>query len=468
MLLSENLLSKIINKGLSCGADFCEVYAEESLAYQMEIKDSKTTYISGKDSGIGIRLLYGNEELYTYTNNFNEKNLIELVEQLSFLKKRKLQQKLLDQTSFTPTFISEFPNIYLDKDLEGKKNLLQKIDKNLRSEHALISQVLLSLIGRQKQVQIANSEGLLSFDFRPYHFFKAISIAEHQGEKESGHATDGIAGDQSFFSEDTLNELTIKSGKQALKNLKAEKAPAGVFPVIINSGFGGVIFHEACGHGLETTSVEGGKSVFADKLDQKISNSCVTAYDDGTLKGKYGFINSDDEGMKAQKTTLIEKGVLKNYMVDRLGFQKTGYKKTGSARRQNYKSPPASRMRNTYIGAGESNLEDMIKDIDEGLFAESLGGGSVTPGTGNYNFAVTEARWIKKGKLGTPVKGASLIGNGLETLSKIQKVGKDLKLSPGHCGSISGWVPVTVGQPPILVSELTVGGQSKAGEGSFK
>ena len=171
----------------------------------------------------------------------------------------------------------------------------------------------------------------------------------------------------------------------------------------------------------------------------------MTAYDDGTIKGKYGFLNVDDEGMKTQKTTLIEKGVLKNYMIDKMGSQKTGYKKTGSARRQSYKYPPTARMRNTYIDAGESELEDMIKDVDFGLFAESLGGGSVTPGTGAYNFAVAEARLIKNGKLGPAVKGASLIGNGLDTLSKIKKVGKDLKLGPGTLwiykwfGACDGW-----------------------------
>ncbi len=468
MLLSKSLISNIINTGLSAGADFCEVYAEETLAYQMELKDSKATYVSGKDFGVGIRLFYGNEELYTYANDLDENNLIQLVKNLSSLKTRKIQKPLLDEEPFVNPFIYEFPKKFQDKSLEDRKKLLQKLDKDLRSTNSFISQVILSLTGNQKRVQIANSEGLLSFDSRPYQLFKVMSVAEDQGEKETGLISKGVAGIQTSFSEDSLRELTVKSGQQAVKNLKADKAPAGAFPVIINNGFGGVIFHEACGHGLETTSVADKKSVFADKLGEKISNSCVSAYDDGTIKGEYGFLNVDDEGNASQKTTLIEKGVLKNYMVDKIGSQKTGYKITGSARRQNYKYPPTSRMRNTYIAAGESSLEDMIKDIDFGLFAESLGGGSVTPGTGSYNFAVTEARLIKNGKLDKVVKGASLIGNGLDTLSKIKKVGKDLKLSPGHCGSISGWVPVTVGQPPILVSKLTVGGQSDSKEGSFK
>lgn len=467
MLVSQSFLSRIINAGLAQGADFCEVYVEESLAYQMNLQDSKVTYMSGKDRGIGVRLLFGNEELYTYSNNLNENSIIQAIKNISFYKQKNKTQTHTESEPPVFSFVQEFPQDYKKAGLENQKTLLKKIDKETRQLGSSISQCLLSLRGTHKTVQVANSEGLLAVDFRPYQFFVAESIAEQEGEKERGVFTRGCT-DSDPLSGDILKEVAFKSGKQALSHLKIDKAPGGVFPVIINKGFGGVIFHEACGHGLETTAVADKKSVFSDKLGTSIADPCVTAYDDGTLKGEYGFLNCDDEGHLAQKTTLIEKGVLKNYMVDRLGSQKTGYQKTGSARRQNYKFPPTSRMRNTFIAPGNSRLEDMIKDIDFGLFAESLGGGSVTPGTGAYNFSVTSARLIKNGKLDKPVKGASLIGNGLDTLSKIKKVGSNLELAPGHCGSISGWVPVTVGQPPILVSELTVGGQSQKKASSFK
>ena len=263
-----------------------------------------------------------------------------------------------------------------------------------------------------------------------------------------------------LFTRDKLIPLAHKSGNQALVNLKADYAPAGNFPVIINKGFGGVIFHEACGHGLETTSVAEKASVFSDKLGQKVADSCVTAWDDGTIPGTYGFLNTDDEGRPCKKTLLIEKGTLKNFMVDDMGSLKTGYAPTGSGRRESYRYPPASRMRNTFIAPGNSTLEEMIKDIDEGFFAKTLGGGSVTPGTSSYNFSVTEGFWIKNGKIQKPLKGASLIGDGLSTLKRIKKVGKDLELAAGTCGSVSGMIPVTVGQPPILVSDLTLGGRA--------
>ena len=459
MLISETVLSSVINSALSQGADFCEIYVEDQISSLMDLKSSQIEYISGRDKGAGIRLFYGNEELYTYTNSLDEKSLMKSLNSLTSFKGPFLDKtKLLSKEPVVFSFKQEFPQA-LQTDLAKEKKLLQKLDKDLRGSSSLISQCELSLKRLDKRVQVANSEGLLSFDRRPYFMFRVSSIAEDKSQKERGFQTIGRTGDPEFLDEELMRTASRKSKKIALQNLRAEPAPAGKFPVIINKGFGGVIFHEACGHGMETTSVAEGFSIFADKLGEKIADSCVTAYDDGGIKGKYGFIEKDDEGRPAQRTCLIEKGVLKSYMADKLGSQKTGYKMTGSSRRQNYKFAPTSRMRNTYIDKGDSSLDEMIKDIDYGLFAENLGGGSVAPGTGNYNFSVASGFLIKKGRLDKPVKGASLIGNGLDTLSKIKKVGRDLKLAAGHCGSISGLVPVTVGQPPLLVSELTVGGQ---------
>ena len=460
MLISKSVLSNVINFALSKGASFCEIYAEESLSSFMELKSSQTEYISGRDKGAGLRLFYGNEELYTYTNSLDEKNLLKALESLTSLKRKSPgKKKLLHKEPFISSFTQEFPKEFKTS-LEKEKTFLQKLDKKLRAKSSSISQCHFILKRTDKRIQVANSEGLLSLDVRPYFLFRVSSIAEDKNQKEVGFHVMGRTGDPYFLDESALVKVGEKAFKMALRNLKADPMPAGKFPVIINKGFGGVIFHEACGHGMETTSVAENFSVFANKIGQKIASSCVSAYDDGTIKGEYGFINTDDEGQQTQKTCLIKGGVLKSYMVDKIGSQKTSYKMTGSSRRQNYKLPPTSRMRNTYIDRGDSSLEEMIKDIDYGLFAETLGGGSVAPGTGNYNFAVASGRMIKKGRLDKYVKGASLIGNGLDTLSQIKKVGRDLELAPGHCGSISGWVPVTVGQPPLLVSELTVGGRN--------
>jgi TldD protein len=231
-------------------------------------------------------------------------------------------------------------------------------------------------------------------------------------------------------------------------------------PVIIDNGFGGVIFHEACGHLLETTSVEKKASVFWDKLGEEIAHPSLTAIDDGTLSGEWGSLTMDDEGMPTQRTVLIKDGVLKNFISDRLGELKTGHKRTGSGRKQSYKFAPASRMRNTFIQNGSSHNDDIFSSVAHGLYAKKMGGGSVDPSTGQFNFSVQEGYFIKDGKITTPVKGATLIGTGPEVLRKISMVGQDLKLMAGMCGSVSGSIPTTVGQPLIKVDEILVGGEA--------
>lgn len=301
---------------------------------------------------------------------------------------------------------------------------------------------------------------MLAEETRQYCYVVCSTVAEGNGLREYGMAREGSLASSDYFETLNYKKLGEDAARTSVVNLKANFAPATEMPVVIANGFGGVIFHEACGHGLETTTVASGSSVFSDKLGQKISNDCVTAIDDGTIPNIYGSLSIDDEGYPTQKTTLIEKGILKSFIVDHMGARKTGYKRTGSGRRQNYKFAPASRMRNTYIDKGDSSLEEMISDIDYGLFAKNMGGGSVNPSTGGFNFSLMEANIIRNGRIEEPVKGASLIGTGIDTLSKIVKVGRDLHLVYGHCGSISGLVPTTVGQPAILVSRMTVGGRA--------
>ena len=230
--------------------------------------------------------------------------------------------------------------------------------------------------------------------------------------------------------------------------------------MVIDNGFGGVIFHEACGHLLETTSVEKKASVFWDKMGEKIAHSALTAIDDGTLAGEWGSLSIDDEGMPTEKTTLIQDGILKTFLCDRMGEIKTGHRRTGSGRRQSYKFAPASRMRNTFIEKGPHSLNEIIGSIPHGLYAKKMGGGSVDPSTGEFNFSVQEAYLIKDGKITTPVKSATLIGTGPEVMSKISMVGNNFSLMAGMCGSVSGSIPTTVGQPCIKVDEILVGGEA--------
>ena len=241
--------------------------------------------------------------------------------------------------------------------------------------------------------------------------------------------------------------------------LDAKSAASGKFPVVLDNKFGGVIFHEACGHGLEATSVAKGNSVYAGKLGEQIASTVVSAVDDGTVQNEWGSLSFDDEGNHTTRNLLIENGILKNYMVDELNARRMNMPATGSCRRESYKFAPTSRMTNTYILNGNSKFEDMISSIDYGIYAKYLGGGSVNTATGEFNFAVQEAYLVKNGKIEEPIKGATLIGTGLDVLKKIEMVSDNFDSGEGMCGSVSGSIPAGLGQPALKVSEITVGGK---------
>lgn len=461
MIINDSTLERVLDAGLSQGADFAEVYAENTYESRFILSDSKPTEgMVGRLYGAGIRLFYGKEVVYVYTNDLTEASLIETANAAAaaFKATSQTQRSPLVLTNYDS--IHNFKTVPWDVSKDTKIGYLYRIDKAARAFNSAVNQVKGSLTETHKQVQIANSEGVHSNENRQYARTFAFAYVEGDGLKEAASHNVGALAGSDFFETVNFEELATKAAKRALQNLNADFAPAGEMPVVIDNAFGGVIFHEACGHGLETTSVAKDASVFCGKLGEKIGNDCFTAIDDGLIEKENGSSMIDDEGYATQKTTLIEKGVLKSYLVDKMGSIKTGYTPTGSGRRQNYRFAPTSRMRNTFIAAGDSSREEMIKDVDHGIYCVNLGGGSVTPGTGAYNFAVSEAFLIKNGKVDKPVKGASLIGTGIDTIKNVVKVGSELKLAPGTCGSMSGWVPVTVGQPPILVSSLTVGGRA--------
>lgn len=260
-----------------------------------------------------------------------------------------------------------------------------------------------------------------------------------------------------FIENLNLEHYAREAARIAVTMLDASPCPSGKFPVIIDNEFGGVIFHEACGHGLEATAVAKKHSVFADRLGQQVAPEIVTYIDDGTLKNEWGSINIDDEGELSRKNVLIENGILKGYLIDKFNSRRMGMESTGSGRRESFRFAPTSRMTNTYIAPGKSSPEEIISNTENGIYTKYMGGGQVNTTTGDYNFAVMEAYEVKNGKLGKPLKGATLIGNGPKTLQKVDMVGNNLGHGAGMCGSQSGSIPVNVGQPMIRVSEITVG-----------
>ncbi|MGZ3747831.1 MAG: TldD/PmbA family protein [Pseudobdellovibrionaceae bacterium] len=461
MIVSQHILQKALDAALSTGADFADIFIEDTYSSQLGLLGAKPeTAIVGQIYGAGVRLFFGHEVVYVTTNDLSEIGLVRAALTAAQSHNQGGGKKSMPLLQVPFDSIHTYGEKPWEIDREKKFNWLYSLDQHARVASTLVTQVEAMLHEKFQKVQIANSKGLMAYDERAYSRVNVEVFVEKDGVKESSSEREGHMGTSEIFDKLDLKKMAEDNVNRAVLLTTAKYAPAGEMPVVIDNSFGGVIFHEACGHGLETTSVAKGASVFCGKIGQKVANECVTALDDGTIENGWGSLNIDDEGNKTKRTVLIENGVLKNYIVDEMGSRQTGYAVTGSGRRQSYKYAPASRMRNTFINAGKDSFEEMIRDVDYGLYAKNMGGGSVNPGTGDYNFQVREAYIIRKGRVEEAVKGACLIGRGIDTLGKITKVSKDLKLATGMCGSVSGIIPAAVGQPQILVSKLMVGGRA--------
>lgn len=457
-LLKSTIAHDVIAHGLSLGADFVDVFIEKTQNENLVFKNSRAEDTqSGTIFGIGIRLIQGTEVLYGYTNSIEREELLRITTLLGARIGKKGNPASINFEKLT---YSKVP-VLQDKEIDAKEKLsyLKKIDDRLRKDEK-VAQVMLSYTKKKQIIEVYNSDGMFATEERPYiRLFHQVVMKDGKLQSEASYGPGAIGGWE-FMQNLNQEEIVDTLLKQASTMLYASPCPAGKMPVVIDNAFGGVIFHEACGHLLETTSVEKKASVFWDKMGEQIAHGSLTAVDDGTIDGEWGSLSIDDEGMPTQRTTLIENGVLKRFISDRVGEMKTGHKRTGSARRQSYKYAPASRMRNTFIEKGSYEMDDLFQSVSDGLYAKKMGGGSVDPSTGQFNFAVQEGYLIKNGKITTPVRGATLIGTGPEIMTKISMVTKDLKLMAGMCGSVSGSIPTTVGQPQIKVDEILVGGEA--------
>lgn len=461
-MLSNDIAQKVIDQGMSLGADFVDVFVEENQASTIQMLSSQVHEINaGVDFGIGVRLIYDNDVVYGYTNSKKLDDLITLTNQLGALNKKPAQAKAQSLAHKTTNDIHPVAK-GLDNDLplEQKVAYLTNIDGWVREESEKIAQVNIRAIQRKQRVHIFNSEGLDISDIRHYMRFGIMALAQDGNEQHSAFEGPGALKGWEFSNEIDTKAISKEVARIALTKLTATPCPAGKMPVVIDNGFGGVIFHEACGHLLETTSVAKKASVFHDKMGQMIANPVVSAVDDGTIASKWGSINIDDEGMETQNTQLIKDGKLVGFLSDRVGAAKCDIPRSGSGRKQSYKFAPASRMRNTFIEAGKDKFEDMIGSIEKGIYCKKMGGGSVMPGTGEFNFSADESYLIENGKITKPLKSATLIGKGEDILTKISMVSDNLELSAGMCGSVSGAIPTTVGQPAIKVDDILVGGQA--------
>lgn len=461
-MIDKKTLSDLIAIVMHGGADFVEVFAEHSKNDVISYSNKKIENVADTVvSGVGIRAFVGTRTFFACTTDLTPSGLKECA---------------LRVAQAVGGSVDKIPEFYLAERINANINPIKVLPSDVpaavRAEllrngcqkaydyDSKIIQVAGNLISYDKQFIVANSEGLYTGDrqVRTRMFIQAV--ASDGSENQVGSCSPGRSMGIEVFDLFKPEDIGTEAARQAMVNLSAVPCPAGRMPVAIENGFGGVIFHEACGHSLEATSVAIGMSQMAGKLGQQIANPKVTAIDDGTIPNAWGSCNIDDEGNPMVRRVLIKDGILNSYMIDRLGSRRMGMPHTASGRRQSYAYETTSRMTNTFIDNGPDKNEDIIASIDNGIYCKAMGGGSVNPFTGAFNFAVNEGYIIRNGKICEPVRGASLIGTGSEVIQKIDMVGQNLATAQGMCGSSSGSVPTDVGQPLIRVSDITVGGKA--------
>jgi len=461
-MISKKLSIEVINTALSTGADFAEIYYEDSKTKAITVENGKVESVaSGRVNGVGIRIEKETKSVYGHTNDISKNSLVKLASDLSksFDSKRLIEVKSFKKQRIK--LVNKPIKSYADVKDEDIINLLKRTNKANRDVDTRITRTETIFLTKISDVVILNSNQKEYKDHREYGRLIISSTAFDNGKIETRFDGPGTKKGFDYFT-DELDSIALakKNGEKVIMMLDAKECPSGKFPVIIGSGWGGVIFHEACGHQMEATSVAKGLSVYAPLYGQKIGSDLVTAYDDGTLPNEWGSNNIDDEGYPTQRNKLIDKGVLCGYLVDPFNSRRMkDFKPTGCSRRESYKYAPTSRMSNTFIANGTSTKEEIIANTKLAVYAVGFKGGSVDPSTGEFNFGCDEAYLVKDGKICEPLRGATLIGKATEVLHHIDMVGNDLAMGQGNCGSSSGYVQTNVGQPTIRIDEITVGGR---------
>lgn len=465
-MISKSLAIQVLNACLATGGDYAEIYLERSNGRSVSLENGVVETVSSASStGAGIRILKGYASVYGYTDVLTKKSLLALASSLadSYQGERVVTVKSI--ASKRTKVINPIRSSLNATPTEEKIALLKKCYEATKAvDPQRLVRIIDSFYSTEKEIVVYAAEGETGFRYetseqRGRLGMSAIACGEGN-QIESSFAGPGKCDDWHYFSQELDYLGKAKSvGEKAIMLLTAKECPSGRFPVVIANGWGGVIFHEACGHSLEATATAKKLSVFSESIGKQIASPLVTAYDDGTIPNEWGSTNMDSEGTPTRKHQLIKDGICVGFLVDKANGRRLNMEPTGCSRRQNYRYAPTSRMSNTYIAAGKDNPEDIIADTPLGIYVADFGGGSVEPTTGEFNFSASEAYIIRDGKIAEPVKGCTLIGSGQEVLMNIDRVGNDLALGVGMCGSLSGSIPVTVGQPTIRLKEITVGGR---------
>lgn len=462
-ILPDELALALLKKAVARGCDYADVFAEHRPHVSIQLEDNRIEkVVSGTESGIGIRFVLDDRSYYAYTNDFSRSALFGLIETVSRTAHEN-GEKTLNLKQSQPGVDFTIKSDPRDVAMEKKISLITRANKAARGVSSRIRQVTINYQDKIQNVCVATSEGSIARDERIYTLAVIRVVAAEGDILQTGFEPLGGMTGFELFERDSFEETALRIAKKTVMMLSASKIQGGRMPVVISSDAGGTMIHEAVGHGLEADLAQQGLSVYAKKVGQQIASSLVTVIDDATLPNRRGSFRFDDEGVPSQKTVLVQDGILKRYMYDRLTARKDGVYSTGNGRRESYESRPVPRMTNTLIAPGNDNPEDIIKSVHKGFFVRKMGGGQVNTVTGEFVFEVSEGYMIHNGQVAEPVRGATLIGNGPEVLMSINMVGTDIGFTIGTCGKDAQGVPVADAMPTISIPEMVVGGEAGKG-----
>ena len=463
-MIDEAVIERVLSTSLKSGGDFAEVFAEDRRATGARLDDGRVEDMaSGRERGAGIRVVIGETTGFAHTSDLSEPGLLAAAEAAAAAARGGGEGTnivpLSRVSAPAPNDVQMLPQNVTKSE---KVALLQRADHSARATGGAIKQVSVMYGDSRRQILIANSEGVLAGDDQVKTRFAISCVASGDTGMQTGRESIGATVGFELFKTVSVDDLARSAATRALTKLQARPAPSGTMPVVIKRGSGGVLFHEACGHGLEADHIAKDVSVFKGKVGTQVASPLVTLVDDGTMGGEWGALAIDDEGRPAARNVLIEDGILTDYMWDWLRARKEGRRSSGNGRRESYAHLPMVRMTNTYVLAGDADPEEIIRQTPNGVYVAQIGGGQVNTATGDFLFGLTEAYLIEDGRITEPLRDSNLIGNGPEVLRNIDVVGNDFAMGPpGTCGKNGQGVPVGDGQPTLRVTALTVGGTAR-------